>query len=136
MPVDRSRVEMLREEYERQMARIQEMKQRMTELSATAVSPRRELSITVGQAGVVTEVKFLTSRYRQMTKNEISDLVRSTLNEAREKANEKAAELMQPLMPGVDAKAMMSGNVDVKGMMTPADARLPDIMRERLDRQI
>jgi DNA-binding protein YbaB len=130
--VDRTRVEMLRQEYERQVARIQEMKTRMSEVSATAVSPRRELSITVGRGGVVTDVKFLTSGYRQMTKNEISELVQRTLNEAREKLNDQAAELMQPMMPGVDAKAMMNGNVDVSAL---AADRLPEVVRERLDRQ-
>lgn len=128
--VDRSRVEMLRQEYERQVARIQEMKQRMTEISGTAVSPRRELSITVGRQGVITEVKFLTSRYRQMTKNELSELVERTINEAREKMTDQAAELLQPLLPGVDAKAMMSGNIDVNGML-PAESRLPEVLRDR-----
>jgi DNA-binding protein YbaB len=121
---------MLRQEYERQVARIQEMKQRMTEISGTAVSPRRELSITVGRQGVITEVKFLTSRYRQMTKNELSELVERTINEAREKMTDQAAELLQPLLPGVDAKAMMSGNIDVNGML-PAESRLPEVLRDR-----
>ncbi|GAA0504624.1 hypothetical protein GCM10011581_49770 [Saccharopolyspora subtropica] len=131
--VDRRNVEMLREEFEKQMARLGEMQERMSRLSATAVSPRRELSVTVGQQGVITEVKFLTSAYRQMTKKDLSELVLRTITEAREKMAEQAAELMGPFLPpGLDAKALMSGAADVS---VPGESMLPSLLRDRLDRQ-
>ncbi|MFD9895282.1 YbaB/EbfC family nucleoid-associated protein [Amycolatopsis sp. NPDC059027] len=133
--VDRTRLEMLKQEYERQMERIVQMKERVAEISGTAVSPRGELQVTVGRAGEVTKVDFLSSSYRRMTKNELSDLVLRTVNDARDKASDRAAELIQPLMPaGTDVKAMMTGKVDISAVI-PDDTRLPEVLRERWSRQ-
>ena len=45
------RIEGLFQEYERQRTSLAEMQARMSALSATATSPRREVSVVVGQNG-------------------------------------------------------------------------------------
>jgi DNA-binding protein YbaB len=134
--VDRRNVEMLRDEYERQVTNLGEMHRRLKEISATAVSPRRELSVTVGNQGVITEVKFLTSVYRRLAKNELSELVMRTITEAREKAIEQTAEVMAPMLPpGLNAKDLLTGAADV-AQLAPDESRLPPLLRERLNRQV
>ncbi|MFR9727740.1 YbaB/EbfC family nucleoid-associated protein [Saccharopolyspora sp. MS10] len=130
--VDRRNVEMLREEFERQVTKMADMKERMTELSATAVSPRRELQVTVGMHGHITELKFLTSGYRSLAKNEIAELITSTIAQAREKLDEQTAEFIAPMLPpGMNAQDLMRGDV-AAGQMVPNEAMLPQVLRDRL----
>jgi DNA-binding protein YbaB len=134
--VDRRNVEMLRDEYERQVTNLSEMQQRLSEISATAVSPRRELSVTVGNQGVITELKFLTSAYRQLAKNELSDLVMRTIADAREKAIEQTAQLMAPMLPpGFNAKDLLTGAASAEAL-APDESKLPPLLRERMHRQV
>jgi DNA-binding protein YbaB len=131
--VDRHKVEMLREEYERQVSGLADMRQRMSEISATAVSPRRELSVTVGPQGMITELKFLTGAYRRLAKNELSELVTHTIADARAKLNEQMAELMAPIMPGTNLKAMLNGEMSAENL-APDESKLPPLLREHLKR--
>ncbi|MGP4014989.1 YbaB/EbfC family nucleoid-associated protein [Saccharopolyspora sp. 5N708] len=134
--VDRRGVEMLREEYERQLEGINEMRRRLTALSATAVSPKREVSVTVAAQGVITELKFLTSAYRRLPPNELADLVTRTIAEARDKVTEQTAEIMAPMLPpGMDAKSMLTGALTA-GELAPSEASLPPLIRERMNRRI
>ncbi|TDD35330.1 YbaB/EbfC family nucleoid-associated protein [Saccharopolyspora elongata] len=133
--VDRRNVEMLREEYERQVTSLAESQRRLSEASATAVSPRRELSVTVGPQGVITELKFLSSAYRRLAKNELSELVTSTISDARAKLNDQLAEIMTPMMPpGLDVKAMLNGEISAE-KLAPDESQLPPLLRERLNRR-
>ncbi|ONI83110.1 hypothetical protein ALI144C_16520 [Actinosynnema sp. ALI-1.44] len=132
--VDRRNVEMLRDEYERQVTNLAEMQKRISEVSATAVSPRRELSVTVGPQGVLTELNFLSTAYRRLAKNELSALVMKTIADARAKLNDQLAEIMTPMMPpGLDLKAALEGKVSAKDL-APDESRLPPLLRERLNR--
>ncbi|RKT86453.1 YbaB/EbfC DNA-binding family protein [Saccharopolyspora antimicrobica] len=132
--VDRRNVEMLREAYEHQVTELAERQRRLSEVSATAVSPRRELSVTVGPQGVITELKFLTSAYRRLAKNELSELVTRTIADARAKLTEELAEVMAPMMPpGMDVKAVLNGTVSAE-QMAPDESKLPTLLRERLNR--
>lgn len=130
--VDRRNVEMLRAEYESQLERLNDMQRRFRELSATAVSPRRELSVTVGPQGVITELKFLTSAYRRLAKNELSELVTSTIADARDKLNDQAAELVEPMLPpGMDAKRVLTGQLTAEEL-APGESVLPSLLKERM----
>ena len=62
-----TRIESLFQEYERQRSSLGEMQQKMRAISATATSQRREVAVTVGQNGVLTDVQFPTSAYKRMT---------------------------------------------------------------------
>lgn len=123
--VDRRDVEMLREEYESQIANLSEMQRRMSEISATAVSPRRELSVTVSHQGVITELKFLTSAYRGLAKNELAELVTRTIAEARDKVTDQTAQLLAPLMPpGLNARDLLTRTTSAE-VRVPDESRLP-----------
>lgn len=128
--VDERRVEMLREEYERQMGRLEDMQRRMKEVSATALSRRRELSVTVDSQGVITELKFLTDAYRKLARNELSELVTRTIADAREKALDQVAEIVGPsLPPGLNPKDVLSGEVGAADLR-PDTSRMPDVLTE------
>ncbi|GAB2688274.1 hypothetical protein GCM10027271_59280 [Saccharopolyspora gloriosae] len=128
--VDRRSIEMLREEYERVSAGLGDMQRRITELSATAVSPRREVSVTVGNQGVIKDLHFPTAAYRKLPKNELAELITKTIEAAREKATEQMAELIAPMMPGgLNAKAVLSGDVSAEALAA-AEPQLPPVVAE------
>lgn len=133
--VDRRNVEMLREEYERQVASFREMHLRASQLSGTAVSPRRELSVTVGPQGAITELKFLTSSYRKMAKNELSELVTRTVAEAQDDLYDQIAEVMAPMLPPeLNPKDVVTGRISAD-KLGPDESRMPELLRELMDRR-
>ncbi|MCX2731757.1 YbaB/EbfC family nucleoid-associated protein [Saccharopolyspora sp. NFXS83] len=130
---DRRSVEMLQEEFERQRSQVGEMQQRLRELSATVVSPRREVSVTVGSQGVLQDLHFPTSTYRKLPKNELAELITDTIAAAREKALDQTAAVIAPSLPeGLDPKAMLKGDIDVASMPQP---ELPPMVAEMQKRR-
>jgi DNA-binding protein YbaB len=126
------RLERLFEEYQRQRDNLGNMQRRMAEISASATSPRREVTVTVGQNGVLTDIQFANGAYRRMTPSDLTAVVMSTFNEAKEAALEEAARILAPMLPdGVDAGAMVRGKAGVDAYM-PAEPRMATSVREIL----
>ncbi|HEX3783013.1 MAG TPA: YbaB/EbfC family nucleoid-associated protein [Pseudonocardiaceae bacterium] len=117
------RAEQLMAKYAQVREQTRELQRRMAEISCTATSPRRVVSVTVGRQGEVTAMKFPTSAYKRMTPIELAAVIMETLGEAREQALNESAQLMAPMLPaGLDAQAMVRGTVDFDKML-PADPR-------------
>jgi DNA-binding protein YbaB len=126
------RLERLFEEYQRQRDNLADMQRKMSEISASATSPRREVTITVGQNGVLTDIQFANGAYRRMTPSDLTAVVMATFNEAKEAAFEEAARILAPMLPdGVDAGAMVRGQAGVDAYM-PAEPRMATSVREIL----
>jgi DNA-binding protein YbaB len=126
------RLEQLFAEYQRQRDGLADMQRRMSEISASATSPRREVTITVGQNGVLTDIQFANGAYRRMTPSDLTAVVMATFQEAKEAAFEEAARILAPMLPdGVDAGAMVRGQAGVDAYM-PAEPRMATSVREFL----
>ncbi|XVU28947.1 YbaB/EbfC family nucleoid-associated protein [Actinoplanes sp. CA-054009] len=120
------------EEYKKQRERLGEMQRKMSEISATAASARREVTVTVGQNGVLTDIQFANGAYRRMTPADLTAAILSTYAEARDAVNQQAAELLAPTLPaGVDAGALVRGQGTVDAFL-PAEPRLATSVREIL----
>lgn len=118
-------IQELFEQYQRQRNNLVDLQQKMRSISATVVSARREVSVTVSHTGVVTEIKFPTSAYRRLTPQELASLIMKTIDDARDTAATEAAEVIAPLLPkGLNAKALMRGNADIADL-APETPRLP-----------
>ncbi|WP_067505805.1 YbaB/EbfC family nucleoid-associated protein [Actinoplanes sp. TFC3] len=126
------RIESLFEEYQRQRNSLTEMQQRMKELSATATSPRREVSVTVGQNGVLTDVKFPSGAHKRLTPADLTDLIMATYAEAKESVMAQAATVLAPMLPdGMDANALVRGTAGTDAYL-PAEPRMATSVREIL----
>jgi DNA-binding protein YbaB len=126
------RIEHLFEEYQRQRDNLGEMQRKMSEISASATSPRREVTVTVGQNGVLTDIQFSTGAYRRMTPADLTAVVMATFAEAKEAALGEAARILAPMLPeGVDAGAMVRGKAGVDAYLPP-EPRMATSVREIL----
>jgi hypothetical protein len=126
------RLEDLYEDYRERRSGLGELQRRMQAVSATAVSARREVSVTVGYSGVVTDVSFPTGAYRRLAPKELADLLLRTMGEARDSAVVDAAAIMEPLMPaGMSASDLLRGDMDAMEMVPP-EPRLPPSVLDHL----
>jgi hypothetical protein len=125
---------MLRAEYERRRAGLADLQRQLAGLTATVVSKRREVSVTVGNQGVITELKFPTSAYRRLAPNELAALLTRTISEARENMLDQMAGIMAPMLPPeLNAKDLLTGALSAEEIV-PDEPGMPPLVREKLDR--
>lgn len=126
------RIESLFEEYQRQRNSLTEMQQKMRALSATATSPRREVTVTVGQNGVLTDIRFPTAAHKRLTPADLAEVILATYAEAKENVWEQAAQVLAPMLPdGLDARALVRGTAGTDAYL-PAEPRMATSVREML----
>jgi DNA-binding protein YbaB len=94
----RQTTEELLAEFRKRQARARELQGKVAEVSGSATAPRRSVKVTVGAGGEVSGIEFLTDAYKRMPPAELSEVLLSTINEARTAAHTAVAELM-----GIDA---------------------------------
>ncbi|MBU2670262.1 YbaB/EbfC family nucleoid-associated protein [Actinoplanes bogorensis] len=126
------RIESLFEEYQRQRNSLTEMQQKMRALTATATSPRREVTVTVGQNGVLTDIKFPTSAHKRLTPADLTEVILAAYGEAKEDVTGQAAAVLAPMLPeGTDARALVDGSAGTDAYL-PAEPRMATSVREML----
>ncbi len=128
------RIEGLFQEYEKQRNSLTEMQAKMSALSATAMSPRREVSVTVGQNGVLNDVQFPSGAHKRLATADLTRLILETYAEAKEQVMNQAAELLAPMLPdGLDAQKLVRGQAGADAFM-PKQPRMVTSVREMLMR--
>ncbi|GAA2713722.1 YbaB/EbfC family nucleoid-associated protein [Actinoplanes palleronii] len=126
------RIEQLFAEYQRQRDNLADMQRKMSEISASATSPRREVTVTVGQNGVLTDIQFANGTYRRMTPSDLTAVVMTTFAEAKEAAMDQAAQILAPMLPdGLNAADLVRGKAGADAYL-PAEPRIATSVREML----
>lgn len=127
------RIEGLFEEYQRQRNSLTELQEKMRALTATATSPRREVSITVGQNGVMTDIRFPTGAHKRLAPADLTELIMATYSEAKENVMQQAAATLAPMLPdGMDAQALVRGTAGTDAYL-PKEPRMATSVREMLN---
>ncbi|WP_092546460.1 YbaB/EbfC family nucleoid-associated protein [Actinoplanes derwentensis] len=128
------RIEGLFQEYEKQRNSLTEMQAKMNALSATAMSPRREVSITVGQNGVLTDIQFPSAAHKRLTTADLTRLIMETYGDAKEQVMNQAAAVLAPMLPdGLDAQKLVRGQAGADAFL-PKEPRMVTSVRELLAR--
>ncbi|MGW1839033.1 YbaB/EbfC family nucleoid-associated protein [Streptomyces sp. BBFR2] len=105
-------VEDLQEKLRGRMDELTAVQRKMREMSASAASPQRLLTVTVGPQGETTGVTFHSDGYRKMARPELEHLILETTRSARAKVMTQMRELMTPMAPsGVDMDALLEGRL-------------------------
>jgi len=126
-------VEQMMADYHRQLDKLAEHQRKMSEITATATSPRKQVSVTLGAQGQLLELKFPNDAYRDMAPMELANLIAETFGAARVQVMKQQRELMMANAPtGVDLSKMFGENADL-GKVLPRDPIMPDQVREYVD---
>ncbi|MFB4271507.1 YbaB/EbfC family nucleoid-associated protein [Nonomuraea sp. GTA35] len=92
-------VEELAAEYNRQAAQLREAYGKFSEMTATAESDDRMVTVTVGPRGQVRNIEFDPRVYRRLSPSELSRAIMEQIGAATGEVAERTKELMQPFMP-------------------------------------
>lgn len=115
--------------YQKRLDELAGSRQKMAEVSATVVAPRQVVSVTVGGRGELTGLKFPVDAYKNMAPAELASVILKTVQDAREKALSKTAEVLAPMLPdGFSAEDIVKGTADL-GSMLPAEPRTLEDLR-------
>jgi DNA-binding protein YbaB len=110
-------------DYQRRLDELTDSQRRMAEVSATAKSARQVVTVTVGGQGEVTDIKFPSGAYKNLTPGELSSVILKTINEARSQALAKAAEVLAPMFPaGFSPEDVLTGKTELRSLL-PAEPR-------------
>ncbi|GAA1995105.1 hypothetical protein [Catenulispora subtropica] len=97
---DRAKLAALVADSERRMAVIADAQRKVADLAVSTRSRDRSLSVGLGPGGVLTELTFHTTGYREMAPAELSRLVLDTVAAARAEYAAQVAEVMAPVREG------------------------------------
>ncbi|GAA3438160.1 YbaB/EbfC family nucleoid-associated protein [Kutzneria kofuensis] len=126
-------VEKLMAEYQQQLEKLGEHQRKMSELTGTGVSQRKQVSVTVGAQGQLMELKFLTDSYRDMAPAELSNLIIDTFAAARNELIKQQRELMAANAPaGLNVDALFGPDADLTKAV-PRNPFMSDELREYVD---
>lgn len=126
-------VEKLMAEYQQQLEKLGEHQRKMSELTGTGVSQRKQVSVTVGPQGELLELKFLTDSFREMAPAELSKIIIDTFSTARDALVKQQRELMAANAPaGVNIGAMFGPDADLTKAV-PRNPFMSDELREYVD---
>ncbi|WP_405746030.1 YbaB/EbfC family nucleoid-associated protein [Streptomyces sp. NBC_01525] len=128
------RIEELLEQYRRQREEAADTRRRINEVTATVVSPRQAVKVTVSAQGDVNAIEFPTGAYRRMASKELADLLLSTIGQARAEALKQVGELTSThLPPGVTMSDLLQGKLDPSALL-PEEPSMPQSVRHYVER--
>ncbi|MFI9387386.1 YbaB/EbfC family nucleoid-associated protein [Kutzneria sp. NPDC052558] len=120
-------------DYHRQLEQLTEYQRRMSEITGTAASQRKSVSVTVGAHGQIVELKFPTDAYREMAPMELANVITETFNAARQQVTKQQQELMAANAPqGLDLSQLFGPDSDL-GKVLPRNPIMSDEVREYVD---
>lgn len=108
-------------QYQRRRTELADFQRDAAAVTATVTAPRKVVSVTIGNAGVVKEIKFPTTAYKSLSGPELAKILVRTIEDARSQALDQVADLLAPMLPpGLDPRQIVRGTADLDVVM-PAD---------------
>ncbi|MFJ2030194.1 YbaB/EbfC family nucleoid-associated protein [Streptosporangium sp. NPDC087985] len=95
----RTAIEELADEYNRQAAQLRETYGKLNELTVTACSDDRMVTVTVGPRGQVQDIEFDPRVYRKLSSAELSQSIMEQIGVATGEVSARTRELMAPFVP-------------------------------------
>jgi hypothetical protein len=112
---DRAKLAELVADSERRMAAIVDAQRRVAELAVSVRSRDRSVTVGLGAGGVLSELTFHTTAYRDMAPAELSRLLLDTVSAARAEYAAQVADAMAPVREGavLPFEDVMAGRFDI-----------------------
>ncbi|RKT56734.1 YbaB/EbfC family nucleoid-associated protein [Saccharothrix australiensis] len=108
--------------YRAQRDGLTRLRRDMGEIAISATTPYRTVTVTVGQQGELTDVRFPTEAYKRMTPAELSAEILAATVAARAGAAVEAARLLAPMARPEDAEDVDAGRAGLTSIL-PAEPR-------------
>src|SRR4051812_12549200 len=100
-------------ELEKQRASLTRLHAGMEEVTGSARSKRRQVSVSVDARGDITELKFHGTAYRSLSPAELADIIVETIREAKQSAQSTLAESLRDVLPAdAEVAEIVSGRYD------------------------
>jgi hypothetical protein len=107
-------------EIQKQREELMRLHREMPEISGSARSKRRQVSVTVDARGDVVELTFHGTGYRSLAPNELSAVIVDTIREAKANASRQLWDAVGDIFPdAADLADLMSGDVDWTDALSP-----------------
>jgi len=127
-------IETLLGQYQERRRQAVEAQRKLRALSVTVTSAKREVSVTVGANGELTEVSFPSQSYRTLAPAELGSLLTKTAAAARKKSTAAAVEILTTIFPDQPQLAEMhTGQLDVADLL-PEEPDLPEFLHGIMNR--
>lgn len=121
MTAPREGLDQLAAEFAENRRKLLAAQRKLTSVTASATSARNVLTVTVGPGGQLQEVRFNNRDYRDMGPEDLGEMVRETVEEARAAMVGQVHRAMRPLQGDRSAlDDLMTGSFDWKKLF-PAD---------------
>ncbi|MER7361346.1 YbaB/EbfC family nucleoid-associated protein [Nonomuraea wenchangensis] len=118
-------VEELAKEYNRQATQLREAYGKLSELTATAESRDRMVSVTVGPRGQVQNIKLDPRVYRKLSPSQLARAIMEQIGAATGQVAGQTKELMAPFMPqGIPLEDVFGEGASIESFL-PQPVRLP-----------
>lgn len=118
-------VEALAQEYNRQVDELRVAYAKLSELTATAESRDRMVSVTVGPRGQVQDIKLDPRAYRKLSPSQLAGTIMEQIRAATEQVAARTEELMAPFMPeGLPLEEVLGEGASIESFL-PQPVKLP-----------
>ncbi|MGV9772977.1 YbaB/EbfC family nucleoid-associated protein [Streptosporangium sp. NPDC003464] len=115
------------EDYNRQAGQLREMYGKLSELTATARSEDRMVTVTVGARGQVRDIQFDPRVYRKLSPSELAQSVMDQIGAATAEVAERTRELMAPFVPeGLPYEEIFGEGADFASFLPQPVEPLPE----------
>ncbi|MCW2541933.1 MAG: hypothetical protein JWN95_3658 [Frankiales bacterium] len=106
-------------EYDGIRQRAIERNETLAALSETFTDGKGTVSVTVGVAGNISELKFMSQRYREMAPAELADLIMTAISSAQERARKQLTDqLPTTMLGGINTADLLSGKADFSALLS------------------
>lgn len=118
-------IEALAKEYNRQVGELQAAYGKLSELTGTAESRDRMVSVTVGPRGQVQDIKLDPRVYRKLSPSQLASAIMEQIGVATEQVADRTKELMAPFMPeGLPLEEVLGEGASIESFL-PRPVKLP-----------
>jgi YbaB/EbfC DNA-binding family len=124
------KIEDLMREFRERRAKAGDLQRQITELRASATTPRQTVKVTVDVHGAITALEFPTGAYKRMTPTELAEAITSTAAEAKTKVLDSLHTVVLPELPaGLNYVDLIQGKADFATAL-PQEPSMPDAVRD------
>jgi DNA-binding protein YbaB len=115
----------------RTQERLQAVRGRLREEPTKVTSKEGMVTVVLDDRGEVTSIAFNTAKFRKMAPAELGAALVEVIGRARAEGRSRMLNAYKPFLPdGMDLEKIMSGKLDMNGMLAAAKRRGEQIMAD------